>query len=86
MILRMPEVMDIKKQDVITDENWPVVEACIDEALRNINSFRALEGEVLYKDVTEKVENILGYSKQIEQFETERTDAVRENFEPLCRT
>ena len=61
-ILRMPEVMDAKKQDVITDDNWPLVEACIDEALKNINAFRAQEGEVLYKDVTSKVENILSYS------------------------
>ena len=38
MILRMPEVMDAKKQDVITDENWPVVEACINEAIANINA------------------------------------------------
>ena len=59
MILRMPEVMDSKKQDVITDENWPAVEACIDEAIRNINVFRAQEGEVLLRDVTEKVNNIL---------------------------
>jgi len=79
-ILRMPEVMDAKKQDVITDDNWPVVEACIDEALRNINAFRAQEGEVLYKDVTEKVENILAYSKQVEQYESERTEAVREKI------
>ena len=84
MILRMPEVMDAKKQDVITDENWPVVEACIDEALKNINAFRSKEGEILYKDVTEKVANIMEFSKQIEQFEQERTDAIREkNFEPL---
>lgn len=80
MILRMPEVMDAKKQDVITDENWPVVEACIDEALKNINSFREQEGEVLCKDVTEKVESIMEYSKQIEQYETERTDAIREKI------
>ena len=32
-------------------EHWPVVEACIDEALANINNFRSQEGEVLYKDV-----------------------------------
>ena len=80
MILRMPEVMDAKKQDVITEDNWPVVEACIDEALKNINAFRSREGEVLYKDVTEKVENIMAYSKQIEQFEQERTDAIREKI------
>ena len=40
MILRMPDVMDAKKMDVITDENWPLVEACIDQALKNINEFR----------------------------------------------
>ena len=79
-ILRMPEVMDNKKQDVITDDNWPVVEACIDEALKNINVFRQHEGEVLCKDVTEKVENIMNFSKQIEQYENERTEAIREKI------
>ena len=80
MILRMPEVMDAKKQDVITDDNWPVVEACIDEALANINAFRAQEGEVLYKDVTSKVENIMEYSRQVETFEQERVEAIREKI------
>ena len=80
LIMRMPEVMDAKKQDVITDENWPLVEACIDEALKNINAFRSKEGEILYKDVTEKVANIMEFSKQIEQFEQERTDAIREKI------
>ena len=80
MIIRMPEVMDSKKQDVITDENWPTVDACIDEALANINAFRTQEGEVLYKDVTEKVANILEYSAQIEAFEKERVEAIREKI------
>ncbi len=80
MILRMPEVMDARKQDVITDENWPVVETCIDEALANINAFRTQEGDVLYKDITEKVANILEYSAQVETFEKERVEAIREKI------
>ena len=80
MILRMPEVMDARKQDIVTDDNWPVVEACIDEALANINNFRSQEGEVLYKDVTEKVARILSLSEQIESFEKERVEAVREKI------
>ena len=80
MIMRMPEVMDVKKQDVITDENWPAVEACIDEALANINAFRSQEGEVLYKDVTEKVSRILALSEQVETYEKERVDTVREKI------
>ncbi len=80
MILKMPEVMDSKKQDIITEDNWPVVERCIDEALMNINSFRAQEGEILRRDVTEKVNNILEFSRQIETYEKERVEAVREKI------
>ena len=80
MILRMPDVMDAKKQDVITESNWPAVEACIDAALANINAFRAKEGEVLYKDVTSKVESIMEFSRQIEQYESVRTEAIREKI------
>ena len=80
MILRMPEIMDAKKQEIITDENWPSVEACIDQAIADINSFRAQEGEVLYKDVTSNVAKILSYSEQVEAFEKERVDAIREKI------
>ena len=79
-ILRMPEVMDAKKQDVITDENWPLVEACINEAIANINAFRAQEGEVLYKDVTGNVAKIIEYSQQVETYEKERVEAIREKI------
>ena len=79
-ILRMPEVMDAKKQDVITDENWPLVEGCINEAIAAINAFRAQEGEILYKDVTTNVAKIMEYSLQVETFEQERVDAIREKI------
>ena len=79
-ILRMPEVMDSKKQDVITEENWPVIENCIDQALENINAFRAQEGEVLYKDITSKIQNILQYSAEVETYEKERVETIREKI------
>ena len=79
-ILRMPEVMDAKKQDVVTDENWPLVEGCINEAIAAINAFRAQEGEVLHKDVTGNVAKIMEYSQQVETFEKERVEAIREKI------
>ncbi len=80
-ILRMPEVIDSKKQqEIITEKNWPAVEACIREAIADINAFRTQEGRVLYKDVTEKVDSILSYSKQVEAYETERVTAIREKI------
>ncbi|MGN1210715.1 MAG: YicC/YloC family endoribonuclease [Candidatus Cryptobacteroides sp.] len=79
-ILRMPDVIDTRKQDVITDENWPLVESCIDSALKAINEFRSREGEVLKNDVKDKVNRILEYSHEIEKFEKERIDSVREKI------
>ena len=79
-ILRMPDVIDVKKQNVITDENWPAVEACIERALEEINAFRAKEGASLAKDVREKVEKILDLSHQIEKYESERICQIREKI------
>lgn len=80
VILRMPDVVDSRKQDVITEENWPAVEACIDQALKNINVFRQKEGAVLHNDVKSKVDKIMSYSLEIEQYETERTVQIKEKI------
>ena len=80
LILKMPEVMDAKKQDIITDENWAQVESCIDAAIENINGFRRQEGIVLYNDITSKVEKILEYSAMVETYEQERTESIRERI------
>ena len=79
-ILRMPDVLDMKKTDIINDENWPAVETCIREALERVNEFRNREGETLYKDVTSKVRSILSYVDQVEQHEQERITAIREKI------
>lgn len=80
MVLRMPDIIDSRKQDIITEENWPLVEKAIDEALANLNDFRTREGAILVADVTAKVNHILESSREIEKYEKERTDAVRERI------
>ena len=79
-VLRLPDVVDCQKQEIITDDNWTEVYNGFASALKAINEFRAKEGEILYKDVTAKVANILEYSRQIEQYEKERTEAIREKI------
>ena len=76
-LLRMPDVIDAKKQDVITDANWPLVEKAVDEALAAIDAYRVKEGEALYKDVTSRVQKILGLHDEVESHEAERLEAVR---------
>lgn len=79
-ILRMPDVLDMKKTDIINDDNWASVEACIREALARVDEFRLREGESLYKDVTAKVSSILAYVDQVEEHEQERITTIKEKI------
>lgn len=79
-ILRMPDIMDNSRKEIINEENWPQVEKAIDEALEAVNDYRAKEGQALYKDVTSRVREILDLENQVEGFEGERVEAVRERL------
>ena len=76
-LLRLPDVIDAKKQDIVTEENWPAVEKALDDAIERLNAFRQKEGAILRNDVTEKVERILAYVDEVEKYEKERLDTVR---------
>lgn len=80
-ILRFPDVIDNTREDIITEENWPEVEAAIEKAIENTNEFRAREGVALYKDVTGRVNNILKLEDEVETFEGERIVTVRSKIE-----
>jgi len=79
-ILRMPDVIDSTRSEIITDENWPLVAAAFEEALEHLNEFRIREGAILKADVTSKVKNILAFSAEIETHEAERIIAIREKI------
>ena len=80
-LLRMPDVIDSRKQDVVTEANWPLVEKAIDEAFDAIDAYRVHEGEALYRDVTSRVATILGLYDEVEGYEAERIAAVRERLQ-----
>ena len=79
-LLRLPDVIDAKKQDIITEENWPAVEKALDDAIERLNAFRRKEGAILRNDVTEKVERILAMVDEIEQYDRERVPSIREDI------
>ena len=79
-ILKMPDVVSSSKQDVITEENWPVVDEAICNAIDAICTYRSHEGEALYKDVTSRVDKILALYDEVESYEPERIAAARERI------
>lgn len=80
-VLRFPDVIDNTRQDIINDENWPIVEKAIDQAIDNTNDYRSREGVALYKDVTSRVNNILKLEDEVESFDGERIAIVRAKIE-----
>ena len=79
-ILRLPDVADSRKQEIVTEDNWPVVEAAFDECLSKVQEYRSNEGKALYADVTSRVKLILTIYDEVEGFESERIAAVRERI------
>ena len=80
-LLRLPDVIgQTKKQDIVNENNWESVFGTIKAAVESLKEFRFREGEILRKDVTAKVENILALSKEIEKFEQERITQIREKI------
>lgn len=79
-VLQLPGLVDESRQEVITEQNWPLVSEAIDRALDATDLYRSQEGKILVADVTSKVENILSASREIETYEKERTEAIRERI------
>ena len=80
-ILRLPDVVDAKKPDIIGPDDWPLVDKALHEALEQLMAYRATEGKALYADVTARIKGILGLYDQVEALEGERITAVREKFD-----
>lgn len=78
-ILRLPDVIEVKKQEM-TDESWEAINNAIKEAVGALNGFRDKEGEILYKDVTSRVAIIESYVAEVEKHEESRIESVRERI------
>ena len=78
-ILRLPDVVEVKKQEM-TDESWEAINNAIKEAVGALNGFRDKEGEILYKDVTSRVALIESYVAEVEKHEESRIESIRERI------
>ncbi len=76
ILLRMPDVMKSEIQE-LNEEEWPIILATIEEALKQLESFRDQEGLSVYNDIKQKVDNIVKYYGRVPQFEKERIETMR---------
>lgn len=79
-VLRMPEVAEVKKTDVLGEENWPEISAAFDRCIDMVCDYRSREGKALYADVTSRVATIVELYDKIEMLEPERIDNIRKKI------
>lgn len=78
-ILRIPNVIDSKYQEVSEAEYAAVVKAT-DIAIEKLNDFRAVEGQSLMDDLTERSANIRRLLDELEPFENERIQRIKDKM------
>ncbi len=76
MAVRMPDALKTERDEI--DENeWKEIQKVIDEALANINNFRASEGLSLEKEFKLRIENIRSYMNQALDLDPERVQNIK---------
>lgn len=80
-VLRMPDIFEQKTQDSFSEEQWQILYGALKEAVASLDGFRTKEGESLRRDVLSQVDKIESYVLEVEKYEKERIDAVRQRID-----
>ena len=84
VLMRLPETIKTEANE-LEEEEWERVKATIDDALKSFVQFRTQEGEMLEKVFMEKIQNICLLSKEIEKYESERTEKSKSRMQESLR-
>ena len=79
-LLRMPDVMTKNETQELSDEEWAVVHAAVEEAINHLIDFRKQEGAALEKKFREKIENIARLLESVTPYEQERVGKVKDRI------
>lgn len=79
-LLRLPDVMVKIDNPELTAEEWAVAKQVVQDAIEHLVTFRRQEGEALQRKFEEKIVNIRTLLGQIEPFEKQRVEKIRQRI------
>lgn len=74
--LNFPEVIAFN-EELGNDDEWNVLQATIDRALKAFNQFRLDEGAVLKSDLQLRIDNIMRFFKQVDELDPQRIPVIK---------
>jgi len=79
-VMRFPDVFEQNVRETLSDEDWNVLFGAVKCAVSGLDEFRTREGESLRNDILGQVDKIESYVYEVEKYEKERIDSVRERI------
>ncbi|EJW99545.1 hypothetical protein EVA_12347 [gut metagenome] len=79
-LLRLPDVMTKVEVQELTDEEWTLVHAAVQEAIAHLVDFRKQEGAALELKFREKIRNIARLLKEVVPYEQERVGKIKDRI------
>ena len=80
IISHLPGVTQTNTAATTSDEEWEVVSKAVSEALDHFHDFRRQEGEAVSAKFREKLQNIAALLKEVEPYEGQRTEKIRQQI------
>lgn len=77
LALHMPEVMQQEQEEETTEADWDKVQPLLEEAIQNINTFRADEGKALTTEIMSYIDRIRILLAEIDKHDPSRMEAIR---------
>ncbi len=79
VVLRMPDIWSLPEEE-LDPEEWKTLSENIEKAIDAVDRFRISEGKTLYEDFKKRIEIIKTLLSQVEQFEIERIQRIKERI------
>ena len=76
MAVRMPDALKIER-DEIDENDWAQIQSVINEAVKNIHSFRRSEGVALEKEFLHRIANVMTLMNDTVALDGERIETVK---------
>ena len=79
MAIKMPDSINAEKEE-IDEQEWSLIINGTEDALKKIENYRKDEGEALYNDFSNRINNIKSLLKQATDIDPDRIKKVRERL------
>jgi uncharacterized protein (TIGR00255 family) len=79
-LVSLSDINQSPAQVASEDDDWPLIEKALNEAMDNFDSFRKAEGEALHKELISYIENIAACLEKVIPLKDKRIEKIKDDL------